>query len=100
MSSPEIDQLVCELGCSLAPAQRLAFEDAARAALAAVPCLGVGAAYRILADLQRLFFDPPLDVGRPATGPRFYNTSRLRDGPAIAHSDGRKVRYRRLRAVG
>jgi hypothetical protein len=61
MLSEEIDQLLSELSASLTPPQHFAFCTAARAALAAVPCLGPGAAYRLLADLQKFYFEPPPD---------------------------------------
>src|SRR5262249_56118569 len=59
--SAEIDALLAELAASLAPPQRAAFEAAARAAVAAAQCSGCGAAYRVLAPLQRGYWDPPSD---------------------------------------
>src|SRR5262249_57803837 len=57
----EFDALLIELAASLVPPQRAAFEAAARAALAAAGCSGCGAAYRVLAPLQRGYWDPPSD---------------------------------------
>jgi hypothetical protein len=88
MLSPEIDQLLCELGASLAPAERRAFEAAAQDALAAARCSGVGAAYRVLAPLQRGFFDPPDDL-RVNTGARHYRPSKLQALPAVGADDPR-----------
>jgi hypothetical protein len=42
--------------------QRAAFEDAARAVVAALPYLGPGVVYRALKPLQRQFFQPPDDT--------------------------------------
>ena len=86
MSLPaEIDELVLQLAASLAPSQYDAFVTAARTALAAVPCLGPGSAYRILAPLQRRFFDPPVDPRVANMGARHYRagTSKLANLPAI-----------------
>ena len=58
---PDLDALICELAASLAPSARVAFELAARDALQAAGCSGCGAAYRVLAPLQRGFWDPPSD---------------------------------------
>src|SRR5262249_42189822 len=100
--SPEIDQLLCELSASLTPAQRFAFEAAARTTLATIPeCqLGPGAAFRALRDLQRLHFDAPPDL-RVNTGARHYRESKLQALPAVGSDDprcGGRDR-RRLRAV-
>jgi hypothetical protein len=77
--------LVAELGASLSPPQYAAFETAARSALAAIPCLGVGVAYRTLVGLQRQYFDPPLDPRVANTGGRHYRTgnSKLANLPPI-----------------
>jgi hypothetical protein len=83
MSIPdEIDELVLQLAASLAPSQYDAFVIAARTALAGVPCLGPGLAYRVLAPLQRRFFDPPEE--RVAVGPRHHRPNKLNALPAIA----------------
>jgi hypothetical protein len=60
MLSDDIDSLISELSASLP--QHAEFETAARNALAGLTCLGPGAAYRLLARLQRQYFDPPLDA--------------------------------------
>jgi len=67
---PVFDVLICELAASLAPPMRAAFELAARDALAAAGCSGVGAAYRVLAPLQRGFWDPPADDRLAHSGAR------------------------------
>src|SRR6516162_3210474 len=59
--STEIDALLIELAAPLTPPQRAALEAAAHAALAAAGCSGCGAAYRVLAPLQRGYWDPPSD---------------------------------------
>src|SRR5262245_56981319 len=80
--SDEVDHLLTELSASLVPPQRAAFETAARAALAAAGCSGCGAAYRILAPLQRDFWDAPADT-RTLGGAR-HRGGKLVNGPAIA----------------
>src|SRR5262249_32801561 len=98
--SPEIDQLLCELAASLAPAQRFAFEAAAQATLATIPeCqLGPGAAFRSLRELQKRFFDPPPD-NRALGGPRHHGRrpSKLINGPALGRDDPRAGGRERLR---
>jgi hypothetical protein len=101
MSSDDIDLLISQLSASLSPSQYAAFLVAARAALADVPCLGPGVAYRVLADLQKLYFDPPPDR-RASVGPYHYRASKLSNGPPIGADDprcGGRDR-RRLRLVG
>src|SRR5215831_5619228 len=102
MAMSEIDDVVFELGASLAPAQRHAFEIAAYAALAAAGCSGIGAAYRVLAPLQRGYWDPPTDqrIGQPlGIGSR--RPSKLASADPIGVDDprvGGRDRHR-LRAV-
>jgi hypothetical protein len=61
MSLPdEVDHLVVQLAASLPAPQHAAFVAAAEAALAGIPCLGPGSAYRVLRELQRRYFDPPI----------------------------------------
>jgi hypothetical protein len=95
----EVDLLVVQLAASLEPAQHYAFLAAARTALAGIPCLGPGSAYRVLAQLQRGFWDPPVD--RVAYGPSHHKPSKLNSAPAIGADDPRSGgRDRtRLRAV-
>ena len=81
-SDLDVEQLIFELGASLAPPQRTAFEAAARAALAAVGCSGCGAAYRVLAPLQRGYWDPPDDLHLAHAGPR-HRGGKLSRGPAL-----------------
>jgi hypothetical protein len=58
----DIDALISRLSGPLSPPAREAFRHAAEDALARVPCLGEGSAYRAIAVLQRAFFDPPDDL--------------------------------------
>jgi hypothetical protein len=88
--SAEIDALLIELAASLTPPQRAAFEVAARAALAAAGCSGCGAAYRVLAPLQRGYWDPPSDWATNApVGVGSRKPSKLADGPPIGAEDPR-----------
>jgi hypothetical protein len=82
-SDLDLEPLILELGASLPPPQRHAFEAAARAALAAVGCSGPGAAFRLLAPLQRDFFDPPSDDRAAHGGARHQRSSKLADGPPL-----------------
>jgi hypothetical protein len=95
----EVDLLVIQLAASLEPPQHAAFIDAARTALADIPCLGPGSAYRILVPLQRRFFDPPED--RVAYGPSHHKPNKLNSLPPVGADDPRTGgRDRtRLRAV-
>src|SRR5262245_52452046 len=102
MLPDDVDTLVHELSASLLPSQRHAFIDAARAALAAAGCSGCGAAYRVLAPLQRTYWDPPPDqrVGEP----RHYRPSKLADAEPIGEPSrpdrARAVLFARSRAAG
>jgi hypothetical protein len=102
MSLPdEVDLLVVQLAASLTPPQHNAFIEAARTALADIPCLGPGSAYRILAPLQRRFFDPPDDAVEAHAGAKHYRPSKLIAAPAIGDDiDGRSLRYRKSRVMG
>jgi hypothetical protein len=95
MSLPEeVDLLVIQLAASLEPSRHHAFIDAARSALAGIPCLGPGSAYRVLAQLQKRFFDPPSDT-RTVIGP-YHRTNKLTSLPAVsAVEDPRSVARRR-----
>lgn len=88
----EIDSLLAELAASLTPPQRAAFEAAARSALAAAGCSGCGAAYRVLAPLQRGYWDPPSDERRANLGVRHYRDrpSKLASLEPIGGSDPRE----------
>jgi hypothetical protein len=88
MFSDDIDSLILQLSASLSPPQYTAFLAAARAALANVPCLGPGVAYRILADLQKLYFDPPPDR-RAVAGPCHYRANKLAAAEPIGADDPR-----------
>jgi hypothetical protein len=84
----DVELLISELSASLTPSQRYAFLAAARAALVAAGCSGCGAAYRVLAPLQRTFWDPPPDL-RVNTGARHYRPSKLIAAEPIGSSDPR-----------
>jgi len=86
-SSDEINRLLVELAASLAPSQRIAFEEAARAVLVAAGCSGSGAAYRLVGPLQRQFWDPPPDDRVANSGARHHRASKLTDQPAIGAED-------------
>ena len=89
----EIDELILQLGASLAPPQHHAFITAARIALADIPCIGPGSAYRVLAPLQRQFFDPPSDA-RVIAGPRHHQKNKLNSLPPVGAEDARGVARR------
>ena len=57
----DVETLISRLAGPLARPKQEAFRRAAEDALARVPCLGEGVAFRVLAALQRAFFDPPDD---------------------------------------
>ena len=88
--SDEIDGLLIELSASLESPQRVAFEVAARAALAAANCSGIGAAYRLIGPLQRVFFRPPADprIGQ-TRGSGLRRPSKLIDAEPIGADDPR-----------
>ena len=93
MSLPdEVDLLVVQLAASLEPPQHAAFIDAARTALADIPCLGPGSAYRVLVPLQRRFFDPPDDAVE-AHAPKHYRagSTKLASLPPVGAEDGRAI---------
>jgi hypothetical protein len=81
------DALITRLAGPLLPADRAAFRAAAEAALAGISCSGPGAAYRVVAALQRAYFDPPPDRYAHA-GPR-PRPSKLSNGPPIGRDDPR-----------
>ena len=89
MSPDDVDLLLSELSASLAPSQYAAFLVAARAALANVPCLGPGNAFRLLATLQRSYFDPPPDARHANLGARHHRASKLAAAPPIGAEDPR-----------
>jgi hypothetical protein len=97
-TSAEIDALLIELAASLTPPQRAAFEAAARAALDAAGCSGCGAAYRVLAPLQRGYWDPPVDTRH--MGARPSGASRLCADVPIGASDPREGARDRRRFAG
>ena len=88
-SDLDVEQLISELSASLTPPQRYAFLAAARAVLGAAGCSGCGAAYRLLAPLQRAYWDPPAGDRVANTGARHHRSSKLADGPPIGAEDPR-----------
>jgi hypothetical protein len=87
------DALISRLAGPLAPSVRPAFRQAAEDALARIPCLGAGAAYRAIAALQRAFFDPP-DGYRAAWGiEREPRNSKLTKAPPIERDRRRSRRF-------
>ena len=100
---PQLDALIFELAASLERPQRVAFETAARAALAAAGCSGCGAAYRLLAQLQKGFWDPPSDwATNHPLGVRSRRPSKLVSAEAIGRPDPREDARlrRRFQAAG
>jgi hypothetical protein len=93
------DILISRLAGPLLPADRDAFRRAAEEALARVPCLGEGSAYRAIASLQRVFFDPPTDCRAGWDIEHELRPSKLRDaGPIEYGGDLRHVRYHHKQA--
>src|SRR5215471_5181764 len=85
----DIEALISRLAGPLAPSAQEAFRHAAEDALARIPCLGEGAAYRAVSVLQRAFFDPPDDLRAAwdiARGPR---ASKLKKAVPIGRDDCR-----------
>jgi hypothetical protein len=94
----DVELLVSELSASLAPPQRHAFLAAARVALADIPCLGPGIAFRTLAELQKKgFWDPPPDT-RSLAGPRHNGSKLVRAEPIGAPDPREDGRARRAMA--
>jgi hypothetical protein len=94
---PDLDALISELAASLTPSARTAFEAAARDALVAAGCSGCGAAYRVLAPLQRGYFDPPADDRLAHSGARHQRRSKLADGPPLDEDSARGQAHARSR---
>jgi hypothetical protein len=91
LGDDDVELLIIQLSVSLAPSQRSAFIDAARSALARIDCIGPGLAFRILAPLQRQFFDPPADDAMPRTiGLHMGKRSKLNQAQPIGASDPRE----------
>jgi hypothetical protein len=90
------DHIISRLAGPLEPAARAAFRRAAEAALAALPCAGEGIIYRIVAPLQRAYFDPPDDRRAGWHIEQDYRASKLKQEPPIEYAgDLRHVRYRK-----
>jgi hypothetical protein len=62
----DVDRLISRLAGPLPLAVRQAFRAEAEAMLAALPCLGEGAAWRALVPLQKRYFAPPPSDNRMA----------------------------------
>jgi hypothetical protein len=90
----DADALIARLAGPLLPPDRVAFRRAAEMALAEVPCLGPGLAFRLVAALQRQYFQPP-DDRRAAWDISEERASKLRAGPPVGHSRG-EWRYRKI----
>jgi hypothetical protein len=86
-TADDVDLLVAELGAALTHSQFAAFETAARAALDGLACSGPGAAYRVLREVQRHYFDPPLDTYAAHEGARHYRPTKLTSLPPIGRPD-------------
>ena len=86
-TTDDVAAVIAELGASLEPSQYSAFVAAAHVALG--NCSGPGAAYRILRDLQRSYFDPPADARTANIGARHQRPSKLADGPPLEHDSVR-----------
>jgi len=93
-ANPEI--LISRLAAPLLPADRAAFRRAAEDALARVPCLGEGAAYRAIAVLQRAYFNPPSDDRASWDIGQDVRRNKLTSAPPLEYpGDQRHVRYHR-----
>ena len=85
----DVDALISRLASPLSPPAREAFRRAAEDALAHVSCLGEGVAFRILAALQRDFFDPPDDSRAAWDIAREPRASKLKKAAPIGRDDCR-----------
>jgi len=90
----DCEALIDRLGAPLQPAQREAFRQAAFAALAQMPCMGEGIAYRTLSGLFRQYFDPPCLVHRAP--PSHPGASKAINQPPL----GRTREWVRSRRIG
>jgi hypothetical protein len=79
---PDLDALISRLSGSLSPADRSAFRHAAETAIAGLPCVGPGIAFRVVTDLWRTWFHPPADEELAHSGPR-HRGGKLVNGPPI-----------------
>jgi hypothetical protein len=98
----DADVLISRLAGGLAPADRAAFRHAAENALHQIPCAGEGIAYRIVSDVWRGYFHPPEDTSWDIVHElASLRRSKLANKPPIEYGgDLRRVRYRKLKAVG
>jgi hypothetical protein len=101
----DVDHIISRLAGPLPLAVRRAFREKAEAVLAALPCLGEGAAWRALVPLQRAYFSPPptdnrmnWDITQERTRASG-RTSKFLTAPPL--ESGRDLRYtRRTRVAG
>ena len=93
-TTDDVAAVIAELGASLTPSQYSAFAAAAHAALG--NCSGRGAAYRILRDLQRNFFDPPAEATN-RYAPRHFRRDKPVDLPPLAEDTVRGRRSAKSR---
>ena len=98
---PDLDALISRLAWGLAPGDRSAFLAAAESAIAGLPCVGPGIAFRVVSSLWRGYFHPPADNYAAHAGAHHHRSSKLRALPAVGAEDPRTgARDRnRLRAV-
>jgi hypothetical protein len=101
----DVDRLISRLAGPLPLAARRVFREEAEAVLAALPCLGEGAAWRALVPLQRAYFSPPpsdarmsWDISQERTRASG-RTSKFLTAPAL--EQGRDLRFtRHLKVAG
>jgi hypothetical protein len=85
----DVEALISRLAGPLTPPAQDAFRRAAEDALARIPCLGEGAAYRAVSVLQRAFFTPPDDLRAAWDITREPRTSKLTKLIPIGRDDCR-----------
>jgi hypothetical protein len=84
----DTEQLVSRLCGALAPADRAAFRIAAESALAQLPYVGPGIAFRVVREVFRQHFHPPPDDMR-REGARHLRSSKLASAEPIGSDDPR-----------
>jgi len=87
---PDLDALISGLAWGLAPGDRSAFRAAAESAIAGLPCVGPGIAFRVVSSLWRGYFHPPADNYAAHGGARHYRPSKLVQAEAIGAPDPRE----------
>jgi hypothetical protein len=86
--SLDTESLIARLSGPLDPADRPAFRRAAESALSASECWGEGLAYRVVTELWRGYFRPPLNI-HYGQAMRAARGSKLIDEPSIGRSSRR-----------